>query len=557
VHTITKLTQVRLKPLYLAQVGLLAVIYFATAKAGLSLSPVSGFATLVWPPTGIALAALFLFGWRLWPGIFLGAALINVATGAPLLVAIGIGVGNTLEPVVGAYLLRRFGFQSKLSRVQDVAKLIGYAALFSTLISATIGTSSLLLGGTITLSAYSRTWIAWWIGDMLGDLIAAPLVLVWVQTRNTQFKPKHLIEALGLVALFFAVGMIVFGGIFSNVSAELRSAPYLLFPLLIWAVLRFRARIIIMLNFGLAALTVFAAIYSRGPFIGKTLDDRLFSSQLFIGISAITFLLFSAAISERRHAQAESHKLNTQLTKALARSTAELLKEKEVEKLKDEFVAIASHELKTPITSIKDFARILDEKLTNDEDRKIAFLADSIDKQADKLTRFIEELLDVSRIESGNLVLYTSKFDLTSLLKKIITDFQYTLQKHKIIKEIGSRQYIIGDQNRLEQVILNLLANAVKYSPKADKIVVKLSVDHNEVVVGIKDFGPGIPKKDLTRIFDRFYRTAESSKKQQAVSGIGLGLYITSEIIKQHGGKVWVESKLGKGSTFNFSLPIG
>jgi signal transduction histidine kinase len=251
-------------------------------------------------------------------------------------------------------------------------------------------------------------------------------------------------------------------------------------------------------------------------------------------------------------------KLNRQLKKALARRTAELRKEKEIERLKDEFVAVASHELKTPITSVKAYARILDERLGRGKDKKAAQVAASIDTQTDKLTRFVDELLDVSRIESGNLVFYKSKFDLAGLLKRTVADFQHTSPTHQIIirGEIGGRQYIAADKNRLEQAILNLLTNAIKYSPKADKVVVKSSTNRDKVVVSVQDFGPGIPKKDLTRIFGRFYRTADSHKRKQAVSGIGLGLYITSEIISQHGGKIWVESKLGEGSLFSFSLPL-
>ncbi len=476
-------------------------------------------------------------------------------TGAPLLVAMGIGAGNTLEPVVGAYLLKRFGFQQKLSRVKDVVLLVTYAALISTLISATIGTSSLLFGGTITLAAYPKTWAAWWIGDMLGDLIAAPLLMVWIQNRRLQLNLKQLAEALLLSLLFIALGTVIFGDIFTKASS-LYSAPYLLFAILIWAALRFRTRLVITLNFGLAALTVLAAIHSHGPFVGKTLNERLYSSQLFIGVTAVTFLAFAATMSERKQAQASTYKLNARLKKTLALRTAELRKEKEIEKLKDEFVAVASHELNTPITSIKAYARILDEKLTKGKDKKTAQLAANIDKQTDKLTRFVDELLDASRIESGNLVFHKSKLDLNKLLKRTITDFQYTLQTHKIVDEVGKLPLVSGDQNRIEQVVLNLLTNAVKYSPKADQVVVKAVTDGKQVIVSVQDFGPGIPKKDLTKIFSRFYRAADSSKLQQAVSGIGLGLYIASEIIRQHGGKLWAESKLGEGSTFSFLLPI-
>lgn len=538
---------------YLAKVILLAGVYFATAKAGLQLSPVSGFATLVWPPSGIALAALLLFGWRLWPGIFLGAAVVNLSGGAPMLVALGIGVGNTLEPLTGAYLLKRFGFQLKLSRIKDVFLLISCAALISTIISATIGTSSLLAGGTIGLGAYPRTWSAWWIGDMLGILVVTPLILVWAQQFNTRPITKQLPELSYLMGLFLAAGILVFGNLFTNFSG-LQSAPYLLLAFMIWATLRFKSIVVITLTTILSAFTVVAAIYDYGPFGAETLDGRLFSSQLFIGVVAVTFLSFSAVMSERRLAQAESHKLNKQLEKSLARRTAQLHKEIEIEKLKDEFVATASHEIKTPITSIKAYAKLLEKEFTQKQDSRTRELTSGIDRQADKLTRFAEELLDVSRIESGEFVLQMTKIDLSALLKKTVAEFQNTVQSHRIIERLGAKKIVYGNQNRLEQVALNLLTNAVKYSPQANKVIVKLTAKNGQAIVSVQDFGPGIPKKDLTKVFGRFYRVADRSIGKQTVSGIGLGLYISSEIIKQHKGKIWAESHLGNGATFNFSL---
>ena len=166
------------KLFYLLKIIILFGFYFGTAWAGLKLNAVSGFATLVWPPTGIALTALLLFGYRLWPGIFLGALLINWQTGAPFLVAFGIGIGNTLEPVIGAYLLKSIKFNNSIEKLANVLWFIFFAALVSTLISATIGVGSLWLGGVISSTAIAATWIAWWIGDVLGNLIVASFLLV-------------------------------------------------------------------------------------------------------------------------------------------------------------------------------------------------------------------------------------------------------------------------------------------------------------------------------------------------------------------------------------------
>ena len=162
-------------PRDLAKIALLAAIYILFARLGLMIQPVSAFATLVWAPSGIALAALLLFGYRYWPGIAIGAFVANVWTGAPVLVALGIAAGNTLEALVGNYALRRIpGFRSTLDRLSDVLGLIVLAGAVSTTVSATIGTASLRLGGLVTPDRFAVTWRAWWLGDAIGVLIVAP-----------------------------------------------------------------------------------------------------------------------------------------------------------------------------------------------------------------------------------------------------------------------------------------------------------------------------------------------------------------------------------------------
>src|SRR5215471_1564676 len=159
---------------------ILFAAYYATGRLGLWLDAVSGFASLVWAPTGISLVALLIFGYRLWPGIALGAFLVNTTVGAPFAVACGISVGNTLEAVLGVYLVRRVAHFERLDRLRDVAALV-LAALVSTLVSATIGMACLWAGGLVASSAVRTTWTAWWIGDALGDLLVAPLLLTIVR----------------------------------------------------------------------------------------------------------------------------------------------------------------------------------------------------------------------------------------------------------------------------------------------------------------------------------------------------------------------------------------
>lgn len=241
-------------------------------------------------------------------------------------------------------------------------------------------------------------------------------------------------------------------------------------------------------------------------------------------------------------------------TQLILLAIEDITQRKELEKQKDEFVSFISHELKTPITSMKAFIQIVQKRLADKGDKKDSYLIQKVNKQADELTRLINELLNISRIESGKLPLRKRKVDLNELIKKIVIDFQYTTEKHTIIREGEVYTKVLCDEHRIEQVLTNLITNAIKYSPDADKIIVKLSKNEDEVIIAVQDFGLGISKKDQPHIFKRFYRTDE--KKEKNIKGFGLGLYISSQIIQRHSGKLWVKSTEGKGSTFYFTLPI-
>jgi signal transduction histidine kinase len=219
-------------------------------------------------------------------------------------------------------------------------------------------------------------------------------------------------------------------------------------------------------------------------------------------------------------------------------------------KKKDEFIGIASHELKTPLTTIKGYIEML--KMMEDQPPKKQFV-ESAFKNVLKLEDLVKDLLDVSKIESGQLQLEKKKFDLSLLIDETIASAQMISTSHKIVREGEINEEIIcGDRKRIEQVLINLLSNAVKYSPGQKEVIVSLQKNEKELIIKIRDFGIGIPEEEHELIFDRFYRTRGSSVH---ISGFGLGLYICRDIIRRHGGKIWIESK-EKGTMFNFSLPI-
>ena len=222
----------------------------------------------------------------------------------------------------------------------------------------------------------------------------------------------------------------------------------------------------------------------------------------------------------------------------------------ELNKYKDEFMVMASHELKTPLTVIMANLQLLQELMKDDQN---AIFIEKAVRQVDKLSELVGNLLDVSKIQAGKLALNRTNFDLDELLDEVRNNLQHTTKSHKIIyNSRGAKLMVYADRGKIEQVLINIISNAIKYSRLPGDIILDASIKKRTITVNVADKGIGIPKKDIENIFQRFFRVSGSAS---SFSGSGVGLFISSEIIKSHGGKIWAESKLGKGSVFHFSLP--
>jgi len=228
----------------------------------------------------------------------------------------------------------------------------------------------------------------------------------------------------------------------------------------------------------------------------------------------------------------------------------------EVQKLnskKDEFIGLASHELKTPITSLKGYLQIIDRRIA-DTDANKGFIEKAL-LQINKLSVLISDLLDVSKIETGQLPLTFTGFDLLALVREVTDVMQYSTKTHNLVLDIKADMLLVtADRQRIEQVIINLISNAVKYSPGTDRVNITVSKNGDKALVSVQDFGLGIKPEQQERIFTRFYRVEDMAAH---ISGLGIGLFISHEIITRHNGKLWVESGVGKGSTFFFEIPVG
>ncbi|MDQ8005107.1 MAG: hybrid sensor histidine kinase/response regulator [Pedobacter sp.] len=245
----------------------------------------------------------------------------------------------------------------------------------------------------------------------------------------------------------------------------------------------------------------------------------------------------------------QSRKLN-EVQKALLE---EIEFRKEAERKKDDFISIASHELKTPLTSVKGYIQLLERGLNKGDIDLVKSHLSKAQVQLEKLNGLIADLLDISKIESGKLKFNKQYFDIDPLLDSIIEVIHQSNPDFKIIKEGKVNAKIFGDEMRIEQVVVNFLTNAIKYSPGTTEAHMKVRLENSELYLGVKDSGIGMQPEQIKRVFEKFYRVEETSHRFQ---GLGIGLYISSEIIKRHGGQINVKSVYGEGSEFYFTIPV-
>src|SRR6266498_3017847 len=326
-------------------IGILTVIYFIAGKLGLMLASVQASASPVWPPAGIALAGSLLLGYRAWPAIFIGAFLVNVTSAGNVATSFAIATGNTLEALVGAWLVNRFaGGPNVFDRAQDVFKF-ALAAGISTIISPTLGVTSLGVAGFADWANCGAIWLTWWLGDATGDLVFTPLVLLWSVASKRRWNKKEAVEVGALLLLLVLLSGVVFGG-WPAVSA--RNYPIVLIcgPIVIWTAFRFTQRETATGIFILSAIAVWGTLHGFGPFVRETENQSLLAVQWWTAVLSITAMALSAAMAKGRRVEEE-----LQQQKVVVETSNRTI---------GRFRAMLSRELRTPLTPVISALELLE-----------------------------------------------------------------------------------------------------------------------------------------------------------------------------------------------------
>jgi signal transduction histidine kinase len=470
--------------------------YFALGRLGIALNVAEGVVTPVWAPTGIALFGVIAWGRSALLPIALAAFVTNISSGASVVEAPLIALGNTLEAYVAFELLRRFNFARSLPRPRDVIHLALVAGL-APIAAASIGTSVLRMTGDLVSADWLHGWVLWWLGDAMGAAVVTPTLLAWYCWHRVVASKGQALQGLGLLSLLAVVASFVFLG-------DAWHFPALLYPLLMWMTLRFG-------HIGATTPVLLGAVIAIGGALNGTVimptattTSSVQALQALIALVMLTNLVVASAIAER-------HK---------------------IDRMKDDFVTTASHELRTPLTSIVGFSNTLVERWdTLPEDQRLQLIA-IVNEQSDRLSTLVNDVLFQSQLDNGSTA---SKIDALNL-RDLIEGARTSVGDSTIEISCPNDVVVYSNPDHLHRVFCNLLGNASKYG-EAPRSVQVARTSPSDVEVRVVDSGPGVSHEFEEELFERFTRAPEHA----TMPGTGLGLSIARGLLEAHGGSLTYE----------------
>lgn len=522
------------------------VAYIAAAQLGRFLFTAPA---VIQPAAGVALTGLVIGGLSLWPAI-LAAGLVSGLLGTlPLPVMITSVLAHLIHAIAGAYILKSFGFDPVFRRVRDTMLFIA-VALFSSMIVPTIGilgveAYNLLANANLPLRA---TWVSWWAGIMIGDLILGATLIRYFAKPHFTRKATEVAE---LIIAFAILGGLTYFVSWTDASRATNGVLVILWLLpFIWFSLRLGNRFTFIAFLMTTTIVLTGVLYGSAP-SEQTVAYRIISSELFMAVLAFIFFLFTAVVEERKRA---SKALHAQLNRV-----GSLLEEtKRQDRAKSDFIAVFAHELRNPLAPIVSAIEIL--KLQFGGDSRVADTIDILEDRTRTVVRLLDDLLDVSRISQQKFKLRRESVDLRTHVENAVRAMRDLAAKHGLTLTVSvpsSRVCIEADPVRIEQIIGNLLMNAVKYTDRDGTISVKLTIDGQEAVIKVRDTGIGIAREMLGKIFTPFAGLGVEHRQRTIKEGLGIGLWLTENLVQAHGGAIGVESEgLQKGTEFTVRLPL-
>ncbi len=521
-------------------IGILTVVYFIAGKLGLMLASLHASASPVWPAAGIALAALLVLGHRVWPAIFVGAFLVNVTNTGNAATSLAIASGNTLEAVCGAWLVNRLaGGTTVFDRPQGVFKF-ALAAVVSAVIGPAFGVTSLALAGFADWANYGPIWLTWWLGDTTGDLLIAPLVILWSVTSKRRWNRREAAEVGILLLMLFILSEVVFGG-WLPISAGNYPIGFICGPIVIWTAFRFTQRETATGIFILSAIAIWGTLHGFGPFVRGTENQSLLALQSWTAVLTVTAMALSAGMAERWRAEEE-----LQQQKAVVEG---------VNRTKDHFLAMLSHELRTPLTPVISALEGLETEPAQTGEVKSALAM--IRRNIELETQLIDDLLDFTRIAKDKLQLRFAPVDAHLAISNVVEICRAEADPKKLRVHLNLRantHCVAADAAKFQQIIWNLLKNAIKFTPEDGEITISSSNPSPEVLtISVRDTGIGMEPEVIQRIFDPFEQGNRSLERR--FGGLGLGLAISKSLAQAHGGTLTAQSDgHDRGSTFLLSM---